>query len=331
MSRYRHRHTSRWRRSGQRDGVILAFVAVSLALLIAMAGLAIDIGLAFQGAQQCQQIADAAALAGQQEMPYTDLAQQAATEIVEANTPTSQADAFSVALTFYAQDDEVPDVGPAPYAGALEINVTKNVRCHFLPVIGHESITVQRSAIASKIITGTCVTPIWAWHTTTLNYGQAVNLLLADGPHVGIPGSFGFLTPSGGVDFRDALAGTISPEEADLQRVHIGGYVWAKTGLRVGQWRDDLNSRLSRASDGPWEDDTFESFLPDNPRALIIPMVEYVDGTGNNAYFEVKDFGAFWLEGVNAQGQNREILGRFVDYATPGGTGYGVKVTHLDR
>ena len=335
MIRYRQGRTSGWPSSGRRDGVILAFVAASLVLLIAIAGLAIDIGLAFQGAQQCQQVADAGALAGQQEMPYTNLAQPVAIQVGQANIPTSQADAFSLDVTFYAKGEEVPDVGPAPHAGCIEVTATKDVRCHFLAVIGHDTITVQRSAVASKIVTGTCITPIWGWHTTIFTYGQEANLLLADGPHVGIPGSFGFLQPAGGVSFDDALKGLLTPEQEDAQRLDVGDYVWAYTGLNVGQWVGALetsaDSRLERAAGDPWQDDTFESFRADNPRLLIVPMVEYIAGTGAGAYSEVKTFATFWLEDTLALGLDRRITGRFLEYTTPGGTGYGVKVTHLDR
>ncbi len=322
-------------RRTRRDGVTLGMVVVALVVILPIAGLAIDLSIAALGCQRCQNMADAAALAGAQELPYHDLASATASEIGQVNTHPADTEAVNISVSCYARDAEVPGFGPAPYAGAVEVTVSKHVPFHFLRAFGVDSITVTRAAVASKTIPGTCITPMWITDTTPVEYGLPVNLLMADAPHCGIPGSFGFLQPAGGVDFDRTLKGLLTPEEEDLQRVYDGDTAYANTGLGIGHWRGDLktdsDSRLKRADQDPWADDTFEDFHTNNPRLLIVPFVEYVAGTGSGAYFEVKRFGAFWLEDVIVQGQDRYIAGRFIEFTTPGGTGYGIKATHLIR
>ena len=325
------RTTQRHRR---RAAVLPVAILATLALL-GVTGLAIDVGLIVVACQQCQVVSDGAALGGAQELPDAAVATATANDVAAANVPANQTDVFTVTTCTYSKDEEIPGAGPAPVGGALEVTAAKQVSYHFLCALGFEGITVQRSATATKVVTGTCVAPMWIWHTTPVEHGQQVNLLMAAGPNCGIPGSFGFLQPNDEVDFQDMLKGTMSPEEEELQRVYVGEHVWANTGLAVAHWRGpletDWNSRLERASWSPWSGDTFTSFHADNPRILIVPFVEYVDGTGSNARFVVREFGAFWLEDVITQGEVRQIQGRFIDFTRPGGTGSGIRPTHLVR
>ncbi len=304
-------------------------VVVALMALIGVAGLVIDLGATAIECQRCQNIADAAALSGAQELPYPALVTNVAEETARANLRPVDENITTVSVTCYARDEEIPGVGPAPFAGAVKVVVAKPVKFYFLPLLGVRGTTVQRSAVAAKTIPGTCIAPMWITDTTEVQYGEQINLLMADGPHCGIPGSFGFLQSAGGVDFGAALGGQLAPEEEDLQRVQVGDYVYANTGLAIGQWRGVLLDRIARASEPPWNNDTFDNFLTNNPRLLMVPFVQYVEGTGSGAYFRITRFGAFWLEDVVIDGDDRYIVGRFIDYMWPGGVGYRIKATHL--
>lgn len=304
------------------------------ALMLGAVGLGLDIGVAVMGVQQCQVIADAGALAGSQEMPYPTLATSEAQRTALANVPSSQSSTFTVNSTYYAKDSTVPGLGPAPHGGALRVTAAKNVRYVFLRALGLRGLTVRRTSTATKIITGTCISPMWISNATPVNYGQQINMLMADGPHcTNIPGSFGFLAPNGGIDFDTCLKGLMTPEQEELQRLNEGDVVWAYTGLGVGHFRGDLktdsDSRIKRSNSWPWSADTYLGFRADNPRIMIVPFVDYIDGTGSNARFYVRRFGAFWLEDVVTNGSDRRIIGRFLDFTKPGGTGYGIKTTHL--
>jgi len=154
---------------------------------------------------------------------------------------------------------------------------------------------------------------------------------MADGPHYeNIPGSFGWLEPPSGDKntFSELLRGyQLSPEMVTANYVSIDDVCTARTGVAVGQWRQALESssdglaRLERAMWEPWASDTFDDFHDNNPRIMIVPMVEYIGGNGANARFQIHGFGAFWLEDVDSHGQPKSITGRFIQYHMPGAGG----------
>ena len=154
---------------------------------------------------------------------------------------------------------------------------------------------------------------------------------MASGPHFdNIPGSFGWLQPPSGdqTEFLDLLRGyNLTQEQITSNHASMDDILYANTGLAVGQWRAALSNsndglaRMQRALWEPWTGDTFDDFHSSNPRLLIVPMCEYLGGTGATAQFQVRGFGAFWLESVDSLGQPRSITGRFIDYTMPGAGG----------
>ena len=315
-------------------GAVAVAAAVALVVLLGFAGLALDFGVAYLAVQQCQTVADASALGGTQYLPNTSLAQSVAQTVAGQNIPPPESDLFTVTTQIYTHGAALPGSGePAPVGGALQVTAAKRVDYRFLPVMGHDGITVERSAMSTKVLGGTCIAPMWIDDATPVSYGNVINLLMAEAPHTGIPGNFGWLEPNGGVDFIAALKGLITPEQEELQRLYTGDNVWGKTGLAIGQWRGalvtDSDSRLKRSQQAPWNNDTFESYRPDNPRIMIVPFVGYLDGTGSNARYRITRFAAFWLEDVIISGNNRYIAGRFIDFTKYGGSGSSIAITHL--
>ncbi len=307
--------------------------ALGLLALIGFAGLTIDFGLAMIGCQQCQTVADTGALAGAQELDDPDYAGALARYVSWINVPLPQRTVFTISSSFYPVGDVLPSGNPAPRGGALIIKARKYVKYFFLPVLGFDGVTVARTATATKYLSGTCIAPIWISWTTVPVEGQICDLLMKGPSESNVPGSFGFLTPNGGVDFEDALRGTITIEEEELQRVKENDTVWAYTGVAVAHWlgplKNDWNSRMERATWDPWASDTCEVFHADNPRILIVPFVEWLDGTGNNARFRIDKFGAFYIESVIANGANSYINGRFIDFMKPGGKVLGINPGQL--
>ncbi len=306
---------------------------LALVVLLTFAGLAIDVGLAALSAQQCQAASDAGAMSGAQGLPDGTLATSMAQAVASANPSPATAAQFTREITCYNEGDIVPGCDePAPLGGAVLVRTSRFVNYHFLRVIGRSGLLVARTSVATKIVSGQCIAPIWIGSTTPVSYGVATNLLMASAPHyAGIPGSFGFLVPNGGVDFDDALKGTLTLDEEELQRTYKGDLVWAYTGLKVGPWVGalvrDADSRPGRGTSGEWAGDTFEVYRADNPRIMIVPMVDYLYGTGSGAVFRVVRLAAFWLEAVD---KNAGIIsGRFIDFTKAGGTGSRIITTHL--
>ncbi len=183
---------------------------------------------------------------------------------------------------------------------------------------------------------GTSLEPMWVSETTPFETGQPYSLHLSASPaKPGIPGNFGWLMPKTGVDdFNPLLSHVgVTPEMLAANYVTVGETVTGLTGERVGQWVAGLDTRIAQADVPLYRDDTYTSFHRGNPRVMVIPVTEYVSGTGSGASFTVVRFAVFYLDAVN-QGQ-KEVTGTFIQYlnpsapASPGNTFTGISTSRL--
>ncbi len=340
------------RREAQQRGAILPLVVIMLTALLGVAALTVDIGLLAIAAQQAQDVADAAALGAVAEVPDYTSARATASSLVDANNESGAAFEATCSsangdIAFWAPHEVIPDYG-ALGSSTYGVRVTVHIPVEyvFAPVLGLTGATVTRSSTALRVRAGAApIVPMWMSYEPPLDpavdYGVEREMLMASDPSAAnIPGSFGWLEPlSGSSDFLDLLCGhDLTPAEVEANQVVAGDVLTAYTGLTVGQWRaaldhaNDSTARLQRATDpeGPWAGDTFEDFHTDNPRLVIVPMVEYVGGTGSGAQFVIHDFAAFWFESVNSQTPPYAITGRFIKYQLPGtGEGLGPEGTRI--
>ncbi len=319
-------------------GVVMVWVVVALMALMGMAALTVDVGQLVIAAQVAQDVADAAALGAGRELPEYSTAQSVALNLVAANNEsmggfTASCSPDNGDITFWGANETVPEFGElGSYAWAMQVTANIPIDYVFAPVVGLEGATVSRSCTVVRMpVGGVPICPMWVSYETDYQYGQQQNLLMAGGPHyANIPGSFGWLEPPSGDTnlFLDLLSGyQVDYEDIVGNYVTVDDVITARTGVALGQWRQALESapdnlsRLDRAMQEPWAGDTFDSFRNDNPRIMIIPMVEYLGGTGTGAQFQIRAFGAFWLESVDTHGQPRSITGRFIQYDLPGAGG----------
>jgi len=318
-----------------RKGSIYGLLAIALLALMGMAAFSLDLGRVVIAAQRAQAVADAAALAGAS-APVTAVPSATYARISATVTANNQARGPTVTwqqseTTLYAGGQTIPGYGTlGSYEEGVRLATHVEVPYYFARGFGITGTTVTRRATAVRTFAlGAPICPMWISYGTEYRYGETQNLLMADGPHyANIPGNFGFLSPkTGSNDFDLMLRGyQVPPEKIIGNYVQVNEFVYAYTGLSVGQWSKALQSsndglaRLQRATWEPWAGDTFESYHRDNPRILIVPMCEYLDGTGSNARFRIKKFGAFWLESVSTSGQ-KSITGRFIQFQMPGASG----------
>jgi len=316
----------------------MAWVVVALMALMGMAALTVDVGRLVIAAQVAQDVADAAALGAGRELPEYSTAQSVALNLVAANNEsmggfTANCSPDSGDITFWGAYEIVPEFGElGSYAWAVRVTANIPIDYTFASVLGLEGATISRSCTVVRMpVGGVPICPMWISHDTEYQYGQEQQLLMADGPHyANIPGSFGWLEPPSGDTnlFLDLLSGyQVAYEDIVANYVSIDDICTARTGVALGQWSKALNSapdglaRLDRALQEPWAGDTFDNFRNDNPRIMIVPMCEYLGGTGTDAQFQIHAFGAFWLESVDTRGQPRSITGRFMQYHLPGSAG----------
>jgi hypothetical protein len=124
------------RRGAQEDGVVLAFVAIMMVVILGMAAMAIDIGSYYAAQRRAQAAADAAALAASQDLP---------------SNPTG---AYSDAQTYGLKNYPGATVTPqSPYNGStsqIHVTVTGSTPSFFGRIFGLTSETVSASATAGE-------------------------------------------------------------------------------------------------------------------------------------------------------------------------------------
>ncbi len=321
---------------------------VALLVIMGVAALTMDVGLLTTAAQRAQEVADAGAHGAGRHLPDAAAGRATADQLVQANNAADTGlqavvQAYVIAqdgnptpgqdVVFYGPWETVPNFGLlGQYAHAVTVTAHVPINFTFARALGYNSANPTRSCTVVRMpIGGVPVCPIWVSYGTDYMYGQEQQLLMADGPHyANIPGSFGWLNPPSGASntFLDLLRGYNLPEAMlTANWVQIGDVVNAYTGLSVGQWAKALDTapdglaRMDRSKWVPWTHDTFTDYRNDNPRILVIPLVEYIGGTGSGAQFVIHKFGAFYVESINSKKKPYSINGRFIQYTTPGAGG----------
>ena len=310
---------------------------MALAALLGVAALTIDVGRLFIAAQIAQDVADAAGLGAGGELPDYSLAQSVALSLVAANNGAGSGlqvdcDADAGDIQFWGPGETIPDFGLlGEVAWGMEVSGHVPVQYAFAPIFGLQGNTVTRSCTVVRMpVGGVPICPMWISYETDYLYGQEQQLLMANEPEcANIPGSFGWLSPlSGTDDFTDLLRGYNLTDELIAANYATVDSIWyAETGGSVGLWKTALDTapdglaRLDRAMWEPWAGDTFDDFHNDNPRLVIIPMCEYLGGTGGGAEFQIHAFGAFYIESVNSKKVPYDVIGRFIEYTLPGAAG----------
>ena len=325
-----------WMKSrNARDGSVYAMVILAMVALVGMAAFSMDVGRAVLAAQRAQEVADAAAIAAASG-PINQVSSTTMGRIDGIVSANNAAGNFAVnwassGVTLFTGGQTVLGYGLLnSYEEAVRVTTQVPVKYHFAPMLGIAGTTVTRQATAVRTFAlGSPICPMWISYSTNLQYGVQQSLLMASAPHyANIPGNFGFLCPvSGTNDFQTLLCGyNCSPALIIANYVTVGQIVMGQTGLATGQWESALatasdgTARMQRAAVSPWSSDNFSTYHKDNPRILIIPMCEFLDGTGSNARFVIRKFGAFWLDSVQTTGQ-KGITGRFIQYQLPGAMG----------
>ena len=122
------------RLKNEEKGAVLIIVVLAMVVLLGMAAFAVDFGLAYNSKADLQNAADAAALAGAQELPLTATAMSTAYTYAEANgCPQSQ----TTVTTPYNGD-----------SSQIEVVCSDTVDYYFAQVLGVSSGNVSARAVA---------------------------------------------------------------------------------------------------------------------------------------------------------------------------------------
>ncbi len=346
-------------RSSVRGGV-LVYVTLALFALLAMAAFAIDVTRVHLAAQRAQNVADASAFAGGALLPDAAAAKATALKTATANNdaqPIWTAVVGQSDVTYYGPGSSIyrPDGSLITTLGSETTGLYVKAHCtveHSLAsLFGLGSSTPTRYACVIRgPAKGAYALPIWISRDSEelVPYGEPVNLIQrddafdTDGDGVADtlpPGSFGFLdmAVSGEDWFSQLLSGwNVAEPCVEAGWVEMDTTITAYTGMSVGQWQQPLEhetgglagtARLERAElDPTWSQETYspdtpDSYSDDNPRIILVPIVDYLGGTGTNAQYYIVGFAEMWLlDVVNTDG-GKGITVQFMEwhYSTGGG------------
>lgn len=305
------------------QGSVIVLVAIGLVVLLGCASLVIDVGLLYTSRSRLVNTADAAALAGAQELPMNpEMAREVAREYVLANG--------------VSEDELVIEIGADQQS--ITVKPRQNVHFLFARVLGFTEQEVHASATAfTGSLTGTIgVVPFsieeqellggmeyvlkeGAWR----DEGSTGAALEEDGK---MHGWYGALDPDnipggGANEYRERV------KNGYQTILRVGDRLLIETGNMSGPTCDGVEYRIAQCKNGC----TYSDHDLDCPRVMIIPVIRVV----SSEEVEITGFAAFFLEGVGGQGKDNYVVGRFVKMVASGelggGTDYGayaVKLLH---
>jgi Putative Flp pilus-assembly TadE/G-like/von Willebrand factor type A domain len=135
------------RQARAESGQVLVLVAVALAVLLGMAALTIDVGFAYYAQRSLQASADAAALAGAQELPVGGDATAMAHRYAASAGGKNQRENIPGVVT-EVETKCVLNMGPCDPFNTIVVTQRANVGTHFAGILGLDQFTVRAKAAA---------------------------------------------------------------------------------------------------------------------------------------------------------------------------------------
>ncbi|HZK24962.1 MAG TPA: pilus assembly protein TadG-related protein [Oscillospiraceae bacterium] len=299
----------------EEKGSAMVLVTIAMVILLGSSALVIDYGQLVLIRRKLVNAADAAALAGAQEL---------------LSEPASPSNAMSTAEAYAIANGVDVDQVTAEVThdkSQITVTVTGIVDYTFARVLGFEqgNVSAEAKAAVGSIQGMTGVAPLTIVEQSFVK-GQSYELKSASPSEMG-PGNFGVLALGGSgasryeANLRDGYSGNIK----------IGDLLDTEPGNMSNPTKRACTDRINACNLGC----TYQNFKPDCPLLVYIPVIKQPTGQGRQEV-EVVGFAAFFLDKHQPPGQGNEssIKGWFVDtivpgQINPGETGYGVSAVNL--
>jgi Flp pilus assembly protein TadG len=277
-------------------GQAFVVMALSLAMAIGMAALALDVGHWFRDKRRLQGTADAAALAGAQMLPNSASNAQS-TALSYANTNGGNVAAANIVVSSrYMTNDTITVDGlrtdSGVFSGILGV-ANVNITAHAKARVGPPA---QALHVAPMVVN--CGHPLIQNcnnnHTPQFNVPTHL-----DFGAMGAPGAFGMLNLDGG-------NGTVgAKEEGDWILKGFDKY------LPLGKYRSDPGAKFNSSN--------VQSALQARVgTVLLFPVFDTLNGNGQNAQYNVIGWIGFYLTGFNVHGNSATLDGYFTQYIAEG-------------
>jgi len=282
-------------RSESGQAVVLS--VVWMIVLLGMAGLVIDVGSWYRSQRDLQADADAAALAGAQDLPDN------------TSTASGQAKSYALKNGFTLPTSGITITGTVVPDDSITVKVDKNAPTFFAKVFGVATVPVRAEATAKSSLLGSAkyVAPIAVniQHPMLSGMNAGVNCPCFDVPttlplgKTGAPGAFALIDldgNQGGTGASD-LANWIQNGFQDY--LDLGDY-FSNTGAKwdSSAIADSLNARLGTV--------------------LMFPVYDTLTGTGVTALYHVIAWVGFRIDSFDGSGSSGSITGAFTSITWEG-------------
>jgi Flp pilus assembly protein TadG len=295
------------------NGQAMVLTVIFLAGLLGMAALVLDVGSWYREKRQLQLTADAAALAGAQALPGSPSSATAlAIQYAQTNgRPVVQND---IAITSDLSSNDT-----------IAVNAKSNAPGFFSKLFGIDSVKVNASATARSALAAQAlyVAPMVVSKYHPLLAGPGCPCYKQDTTlpfdPMGAPGAFGMLN-------LDGANGTLgSNDEANWILDGFSKY------LPLGIYQSDPGAKFSSGGN-------IQAALDDRMNTILLfPVFDTLNGTGQNAQYNIIGWVGFYLDGYDVHGNVATLTGHFTHYIAKGiqassGTtqpDFGVRVIQL--
>ena len=277
-------------------GQAVVLMVISLAVLTGMAALVLDVGIWMRTDRRLQATADAAALAGAQKLP-TDVAGAKALAQTYANQNGGDVLGANISVTTtYTSND------------TISVRAAKTQSGIFSKILGINSANIKADAKArvDSPQQAQYVAPmvVYCGHSLIQNcdgshtptFGVQTTM---DYDKMGAPGAFGMLNLDGG-------NGTPGASEEGNWILH--GY---DKYLPLGMYRSDPGAKFSSQNVNGALDARVGS-------VLLFPVFKTLDGTGQNAEYDIIGWIGFYLTKETTHGNDATLEGYFTQYIAQG-------------
>ncbi len=291
------------RRLRSESGQATVLFALAAVTILSVASLSLDAGRAYVKTQQLKAAADAAALAGGQDLPQDPAS---ATSVAVATAVQNGVPSQDVQVTLNQQDN------------VITVTTTGGIPYYFASLFGmdqgtfHETSAVQVGPI-SEVTGAVPLGVVW----NSFSYGQTYTL--KDGGSSGSDGNYGALALSvpGADSYQTYLT---SGYPAMLQ---VGQDVATEPGDMQGPTESGLSARVAAGSGYSWQTVPLSS-----PAVVDVPIISQ-PGCGKSSV-TIVGFALFFLTSVDCNG---DVQGVFLDEVMSGqfgsGGGYGLQAERL--
>ena len=291
------------------SGVILVLVVAGMTAFLGLLGLVIDLGQIYMERVRLSRAVDAAVFAGVQELPGKP--EQAVAKAYEY----SQANNVAV---------ENVEVKLGNGNRLINVRAEKRAKLYLLGLFGYKDypVSAEAAAVVGAASGVSGVIPVGVpWQD--FEFGQSV--ILKYDPHSCGSQQWNFgalaLGGTGSNNYRNNL-------KYGYQGVlRVGDQVYTEPGNMAGPTRDGVKYRLQQAGDGAGL-----KWYEHNARVAIVPIVDSFDVKGRDLV-TIVGFAAFYLEDVEAKGNDATIRGRFIRLVIDGeiaaGPDYGLLAYQL--